>query len=90
MAASRCFSGDMDCRRRKSAGPKGHGADAEAEFLRILFEARTAEASETGSAWNSPVPQIRDGLVEVACIGMVSRRSRAEAGFQGLLTCCTL
>ena len=25
--------------------------------------------------------------VQVACIGVVSRRSRAEAGFRGLLTC---
>ena len=50
VAASRCFSGDMDCRRRKSAGPEGHGADAEARFLRRLFEARTTEALETESA----------------------------------------
>ena len=62
VAASRCFSSDMNCRRRKSAGPEGHGADAADVFLRRFFEARTAEASETESAWNSPVPQIRDGL----------------------------
>ena len=73
----------MDCRRRKSAGPEGHGADAEAKFLRILFEARTAEASETGFACNSPVPQIRDGLVELPVLACCPGAPGLKQGFRG-------
>ena len=83
MAASRCFSGDMDCRRRKSAGPEGHGADAEAKFLRRLFAARTAEALETESAWNSPVPQIRDGLWRLPVLASCPGAPGLKQGFRG-------
>ena len=85
MAASRCFSGDINCRSRKSAGPEGHEADAQAKFLRRLFEARTAEALEAESAWHCFVPQIRDGLWRLPVLALRSGAPRAETGFQGLL-----